>query len=72
MLDALPESHETEIVKRRRSELLLLTGKGAFQEGFCFAEFARPKLARAGIVELARCGWRSGFGGGRGGDGAET
>src|ERR1019366_8042129 len=68
LLDSLPEAHEAEIVKRGRTELLLLTGKSAFQRGLCLAEFARGKLAGAGVVELSRGVGRCRFGsGGEGG-----
>ena len=61
LLNALPESNEAEIVKCGWLESLILGGKGAFQRGLRFAEFACLKLARAGIVELARRGRRSGI-----------
>src|ERR1019366_3485457 len=70
LLDALSEAHEAEIVERGRSELLLLTGKGAFQRGLCLAEFARGKLAGAGVVELPRGVGRCWFGSGGSGGGA--
>src|ERR1035441_1461686 len=71
LLDALSEPNKAEIVKRRGLELLVLTGEGAFQGGLRFAEFARAKLARAGIVEFARGGRRRLLRSGGGGGGAE-
>jgi hypothetical protein len=67
----LSEPNEAEIVKRGGLEALVLTGEGAFQGGLGFAEFARAKLARAGVVELSRGGGRRLLGSGGGGAGAE-
>ena len=61
-LDALSEPDEAKIVKRGGLESLILTGEGAFQRGLRLAQFAGAKLARAGIVELARSGGRQGLG----------
>ena len=68
-LDALSEPDEAEIVKRGRLEALILAGEGAFQGGLRFAQFARAKLPRAGIVELARSGGRRRLGAGADGRG---
>jgi hypothetical protein len=71
LLDALSEPNEAEVVKRGGLELLVLTGEGAFQGGLGFAEFARAKLACAGVVEFARGGRRRLLRRGGGGGGAE-
>jgi hypothetical protein len=71
LLEALSEPNEAEIVERGGLEALVLTGEGAFQGGLGFAEFARAKLACAGIVELTRGGGRRLLGSGGGGGGRE-
>jgi hypothetical protein len=71
LIEALSEPNKAEIVERRGLEALVLTGEGAFQGGLRFAEFARRKLACAGIVELSRVGGRRLLGSGGGGGGRE-
>src|SRR5262249_17809570 len=70
LLDSLGEAHMTQIVERWGLEALRLSGEGAFQECFGFAQFAFSEELGAGIEKLAGCRRWNDFGrlgGGSGG-----